>query len=300
MTAALRVTPDLLRDWPLPDPMRTEGKQDRGQVLVIGGSIKVPGGVMLAAVASLRAGAGKLQIAAPEEAATAIAVAIPEAKVLPIPTGPDGEMYACTSELAEAASEANAILLGPGVTAHRGMHALAADVAAAAQGILALDAGAIEASRHLEAARPMILTPNVVEAARLGGYEADQVKANALSTAKELAARHGAVVALKDATTCIAHPDGRCWLHEGGGPGLGTSGSGDVLAGLIAGLCARGAKPEQAAVVGVWLHAQAGARLAKRLGTVGFLARELGAEVPALMQQLHAAARVSTRAATPT
>jgi NAD(P)H-hydrate repair Nnr-like enzyme with NAD(P)H-hydrate dehydratase domain len=64
---------------------------------------------------------------------------------------------------------------------------------------------------------------------------------------------------------------------------LGTSGSGDVLAGLIAGLAARGAAPEQAAVWGVWLHARAGKRLSQRLGTVGFLAREIAAEVPALL-----------------
>jgi ADP-dependent NAD(P)H-hydrate dehydratase len=100
------------------------------------------------------------------------------------------------------------------------------------------------------------------------------------------AAAWNAVVALKGPTTCIATPDGQCWTHSSHAPGLGTSGSGDVLAGVIAGLAARGAPPEQALAWGVALHARAGQALAKRVGTVGFLARELAAEVPGLMRAL--------------
>jgi NAD(P)H-hydrate repair Nnr-like enzyme with NAD(P)H-hydrate dehydratase domain len=69
-------------------------------------------------------------------------------------------------------------------------------------------------------------------------------------------------------------------------PGLATSGSGDVLAGLVAGLLARGAEPAQAAVWAVALHARAGEALARRFGPLGTLARELAAEVPALMERL--------------
>src|SRR5690606_6460560 len=79
---------------------------------------------------------------------------------------------------------------------------------------------------------------------------------------------------------------GRLWINTGGSPGLGTSGSGDVLAGVIAGLAAHGATPEQAAAWGVHLHAQAGARLSHRFGEVGFLAREIAGEVTMLMQDL--------------
>jgi NAD(P)H-hydrate repair Nnr-like enzyme with NAD(P)H-hydrate dehydratase domain len=93
-------------------------------------------------------------------------------------------------------------------------------------------------------------------------------------------------VALKGAETWIATPQGRCWRHAGGNVGLATSGSGDVLAGLIAGLLARGAPPEQAAAWGIALHARAGRRLCERLGPLGLLARELAAEVPALMHAL--------------
>ena len=84
----------------------------------------------------------------------------------------------------------------------------------------------------------------------------------------------------------IAAPGGACWRHESGQPGLGTSGSGDVLAGIIAGIAARGVPLVQAAAWGVALHARAGERLSERFGPIGYLASELPAEIPRLMQQL--------------
>jgi NAD(P)H-hydrate repair Nnr-like enzyme with NAD(P)H-hydrate dehydratase domain len=112
------------------------------------------------------------------------------------------------------------------------------------------------------------------------------VEAEPLATAREAAERLGCVVALKGATTHVAAPDGRAWANEGGSVGLGTSGSGDTLAGLVAGLLARGAEPAQALVWGVYVHAEAGARLSRRIGELGFLARELPAEMPGILTEL--------------
>ena len=91
------------------------------------------------------------------------------------------------------------------------------------------------------------------------------------------------MIALKSGCTRLRHPDGRNWLHHGGNSGLGTSGSGDTLAGIIGGLAARGAPLEQAAAWGVALHARAGEVLAEKVGPLGYLARELAVEVPGLM-----------------
>ena len=91
---------------------------------------------------------------------------------------------------------------------------------------------------------------------------------------------------LKGATTCIAWPGEACWHHDDGDVGLATSGSGDTLAGLMGGLLARGLPPLDAALWSVRLHALAGERLAARQGPLGYLARELGAEVPAAMHAL--------------
>ena len=96
--------------------------------------------------------------------------------------------------------------------------------------------------------------------------------------------KQGVTLVLKGACTYVASADGRLWIHDGGSVGLGTSGSGDVLAGVIAGLVARGARPEQAAIWGVWLHGKAGAALSARQGLIGFLASEIAAEIPTLLR----------------
>jgi NAD(P)H-hydrate repair Nnr-like enzyme with NAD(P)H-hydrate dehydratase domain len=84
----------------------------------------------------------------------------------------------------------------------------------------------------------------------------------------------------------IATPQGRAWRFDGGSPGLATSGSGDVLAGLMGGFAARGMPPEQAAAWAVVAHARAGRNLGRRVGPLGYLARELAAEVPGVIRQI--------------
>ncbi len=113
-----------------------------------------------------------------------------------------------------------------------------------------------------------------------------QVQAAPLQIAREVAARLRAVVVLKGAVTIIAAPDGRAFHNTAGNTGLGTSGSGDALSGLVAGLCARGADPLRAAIWAVHLHARAGDALARRIGHHGYLARELLPEIPRLLDRL--------------
>jgi NAD(P)H-hydrate repair Nnr-like enzyme with NAD(P)H-hydrate dehydratase domain len=96
----------------------------------------------------------------------------------------------------------------------------------------------------------------------------------------------GVVVALKGATTYTCSPDGRVFADAAGNVGLGTSGSGDALAGAVGGLAARGADPLQATVFGIHVHAVAGDRLAERIAPLGYLARELSDEFPAILESL--------------
>lgn len=109
---------------------------------------------------------------------------------------------------------------------------------------------------------------------------------DAPAIARGMARQCNAIVTLKGATTFIMTPQGQEWRHEGGNAGLVTSGSGEVLAGIMAGLAARGAPLAQAAAWGVVLHALAGKRLARRQGPLGFLARELLAEIPSFMREI--------------
>jgi NAD(P)H-hydrate repair Nnr-like enzyme with NAD(P)H-hydrate dehydratase domain len=137
--------------------------------------------------------------------------------------------------------------------------------------------------RHLE--RPAVLTVNPTEIAHVLHVDEDEVDDDPVKATLELARRTAAVVLCGGSTKYVATPDGQCWRSSRGNPGLGTSGSGDVQAGIVAGLLARGATAEQAAVWGGWLHGRSGEVLAERLGPVGYLARELPGVVPGLLAE---------------
>jgi ADP-dependent NAD(P)H-hydrate dehydratase len=266
------ITPLLLRRWPLPDP--GGDKLSRGTVLVVGGSRFNPGAVLLAGVAALRAGAGRLQLVVADESAVALSIAVPEARVLGLPSG-EGEL---PDEVLELARDADVIAIGPGLDDIGQTTELMRAILGAAgeDAAVVLDAyalGALSKEPGLLRQRRAVLTPNVVEAGHLLGRGPGDDLAGA---ARELAGRYGAVVSLYGH---IADPDGSAWREESGDVGLGTSGSGDARAGIVAGLLGRGAGPAQAACWGAYAHAVSGQRLAPRFGRTGFLARELVDEV---------------------
>ena len=280
------ITADLLREWPLPMPDGSDGKQDRGQVLVIGGSREIPGAAVLAATASLRAGAGKLQSATTVDVARLVALALPEAMVLGLPQTQDGQIRGTTPALRKALDGADAVLVGPGMRGGVRTARLVEETMLATRGVVILDAGALEEFAGAPAAVRVVLTPHAGEMAHLLGMSREAVDANPAEFARTTAKRLRAVLVLKGATTFIAAPDGSGWCLHGNNPGLGTSGSGDVLAGLIAGLAARGATPAQAAAWGAFAHAKAGDQLAASVGRLGFLARELTQPIPRILEDV--------------
>jgi ADP-dependent NAD(P)H-hydrate dehydratase len=292
--ASTRVTAALLRRWPLPRLNGARGKEDRGRVLVVGGSLETPGAVLLAATAALRAGAGKLQIATNREVATSVAIAVPEARVIGLRSARSGSIapLSCRRIFPEA-GRCDALLVGPGMSDEIAIKDLLR-CARPKGSTLIVDAGAL---RLFRGRRPLsrggredvVATPHAGEMADLWGIERGEVGRAAATIARESAARLGTVMVLKGACTYIASPDGTMFHNLEGNVGLGTSGSGDALSGIIAGLAARGASPLQSAVWGVYLHAKAGDALARKIGPVGYLARELLGEVPRLLQSVKSA-----------
>jgi hydroxyethylthiazole kinase-like uncharacterized protein yjeF len=285
------ITARTLREWRLPMPAADADKEVRGHVLIVAGSREIPGAVLLAATAALRAGAGKLSIATAASVAPQIGVMVPEARVIGLAETAQGGLLADGAEsLLETCRKATAVLIGPGMqddAASAGLvRALLPHCGDAA---LILDAAAMCIARDgWRFDTPVLLTPHAGELACLTGANKDDVNAGQAAAAREAAQRWQATVALKGALTVIATPQGRQWCHRGGNTGLAISGSGDVLAGLIAGLAARGAAREQAAAWGVALHAMAGEQLSLRHGPLGYLAREISTEVPALLRALAA------------
>ena len=261
---------------PLPAP--EGGKEERGRILVVGGQADLLGAVRLAGEAALRAGAGKLQITAPAEAVSTASLLTPEARVLTLPA----QDAAPDPDLVESLQHADAVLIGPGMAASQ--IAQAEVLAAEVRGGLVLDAAALAAARRSNRqCAAMVLTPHAGEMARLLGVDRQTVEAEPRAAAERAATALDAVVAMKGPQTFIAAPEGRIARYGGGGPGLGVSGSGDVLAGVVTGLLARGVPPFEATCWGVFLHGEAGRRLARSVGEVGFLSREIAAEIPRLI-----------------
>lgn len=290
------VTEALLRANPLPRHDDVQDKDSRGRVLVLAGSLEVPGGALLAAVGALRSGAGKLQIATCRSLAPHMGLAVPEALVMGLPeTGLGGIDAACAEQVAGRCNRVDAVLIGPGMMDPDATQALTAALLASIDGpAIVLDAGALhgleaqgEALRRHDGR--VVVTPHAGEMAHLLGIPREEVEADPLAAARRAADLLHCVVVMKGGETTVVSPQGEAWHFTGGTVGLATSGSGDTLAGVVTGLLARGAEPLWAAVWGVHLHGTAGNRLMERHGGVGFLARELLAEIPGIMAGLQPA-----------
>lgn len=288
MSQSRALTAAELKRHPLP-PIEGGDKDSHGKILIIAGSRDVPGAALLAAHGAMRAGAGKLQIAAPDDIAVPLGITMPEAMVVGFATARDGGFASrAVKAMIEQAKSADAIVAGSGMTGNSATEKLASELVALGKP-LALDAALLHAlPGHDDGAReariPPVLLPHAGEMASLLDCDPSEVERDPLGCGRACAARYGAVVLVKGVESHIVAPDGFAWLYRGGTPGLGISGSGDTLAGIVGGLLARGTDPVTALLWAVWLHGQAGARLAKRIGTVGFLAREIPEELPALLE----------------
>jgi hydroxyethylthiazole kinase-like uncharacterized protein yjeF len=262
--------------------------------LVVAGGTEVPGSALLAGIGALRAGAGRLQIATCARNATALGIAIPEALVLGVPETSAGDIDPTAAvQLMPYVERADVVLLGPGLPDEASIATLAVAMLEKVRPgpAFVFDAGAI---RQLRAARGLlerhqgriVITPHAGEMAGLMGLERNDVEAEPTRAACQAASELYSVVALKGALTFVATPRGEVSVCQEGNVGLATSGSGDVLAGVVAGLLARGAPAFVATCWGVYLHATAGDRLSRRIGPLGFLAHELLVEIPGIMGAL--------------
>lgn len=287
MSGITELTPALLKKHPLP-PVGAGDKNARGSILIIAGSRDVAGAGLLTAIAAMRAGAGRLQIATVDSVAPHLAMAMPEAMVVGLAQGRDGGFApSAVKPLVERAGKADAVVAGPGMQGNGHCARLAAGLVGNGNA-LALDAALLRAlpERRQEVQRsscPPILLPHAGELAALLECDEEEVEADPLAAGRACADRYDAVTLVKGVQSHIVAPDGTAFRYGGGSPGLGVSGSGDTLAGIVGGLLARRAEPLTALLWGVWCHGEAGRRLSEKVGTLGYLAREIPDEVPALL-----------------
>jgi ADP-dependent NAD(P)H-hydrate dehydratase len=278
--AVVALTLPLLKRHPLPSVARSGDKEHRGAVLIVGGSPTVPGAAILAGLAALRVGCGKLAIATDSDVAPLVAQALPESMVIGLGSAPSR----LPSALRALIDDASAILVGVGMDNNSQSARLAAMVARVSKAPLILDAGALAyaANEMVFRASRCVLTPHSGEMATLSSHTKDYVERNAKNIAIQQQKRLGVTIVLKGSTTYVCDSS-HVLQHDRGNSGLGTSGSGDVLAGAMAGLLARGSALPWAAAWAVYLHGRAGQLLAARVGPVGFLAREVADQIPAAL-----------------
>jgi hydroxyethylthiazole kinase-like uncharacterized protein yjeF len=272
---------------PLPDHDPRAGKDGRGRLLVVAGSPSLPGGALLPATAALRVGCGIVRAAVPSEIAVALGLARPELMVVPLPTGQAGR--AAIELLEEQLELCGALVLGPGLVEARWSDRLLGWLLERAARPAVVDARALylwpgHAGHGVPA--PRVLTPHARELAALLGRDRASVEAERETVATAFAREHGVTLVAKGAETLIADPGGHLFRNRRGTSGLGTAGSGDVLAGVIGGLLAQGVAAREAAVWGVHTHALAGEAAARDLGDDGMIASDLLIRLPNALREL--------------
>ncbi len=260
-----------------------------GRTLVVGGSSRHTGAPSLTVTAALRAGSGLATLAIPEGIQGIVASKLTENSFLPLPEAGGAFAAAAVQPLEHAMSTFDALAIGPGI----GFLPEARQVAVSLLAYIAtiddppsvvIDADALNALASTSTwwtrvPRYSVLTPHPAEMARLAGASVEDVQADRVGVARRSAEAWTQVVVLKGAHTIVAHPDGRWWLLPVANPALATGGTGDVLCGTIAGLCAQGLETWQAAVCGVWVHAEAARTVAAGM-EAGMLAGDLLAALP--------------------
>ncbi|MHC8316478.1 NAD(P)H-hydrate dehydratase [Pseudomonas sp. LB3P31] len=226
-----------------------------GHVLLIGGDRGFGGAILLSAQSALRSGAGMVSVATRSEHVPAALARIPEAMVL-------GTSSA--NQLMELLDKVSVLVVGPGLGQGAWGRSL---LSAAANAPLpqVWDADALNLLSEAQVTLPQgcVITPHPGEAARLLGVSTAEVQADRPAAAHALSKKYTAVVVLKGAGSLIASPFGRLALCHQGHPSMATAGLGDVLAGVIGALLAQGMDAFDAACLGVWLHANAGAHEGK-------------------------------------
>lgn len=247
-----------------------------GHVLIIGGGLGMPGAVYLAAQAALRVGAGLVHIATRPDYAKHGVQLLPEVLLHGVETG---------DELDPLLKKATVCIVGPGL----GEDLWASDLFIKAMSSslpCVVDASALRLLGNKPERRDhWVLTPHPGEAAHLLGVTTATVQADRSACAVVIQQRYGGCLVLKGGGTVIRTPNGATYICDAGNPGMATAGMGDVLSGVIGGLLAQGLSLDDAAPLGVLLHAAAGDAAAKEGGERGLIASDL---MPYLRQQVNA------------
>ncbi len=271
-------------------PMRSENshKGTFGRVLAFVGSMGMCGAAVMAATAALRTGAGMVTAAVPKSIWHTVASQLCEVMTLPLPTEGDALAKSAADCLTERLKTQNVLLAGCGLGKGETVKQVLLNLLNTCDKPIVLDADGINLLKGninilKNKTTPVILTPHPLEFSRISGHSMEYLIKNRLQAAVAFAQSYQLVLVLKGADTIVAHPDGRAVICPLANSGLATAGSGDVLSGIIASLVAQGLSADDAADLGVWLHAGAGMAARQKLGARSMMAGDVLRALPEVL-----------------
>jgi hydroxyethylthiazole kinase-like uncharacterized protein yjeF len=286
-------------DWAgaaLPERPPGANKGTFGRVLVVAGSINYIGAAYLACNGAMRVGAGLVTLATATSLQPILASKLTEVTYLPLPESAPGVISPQAAGLInQQLGDYSVLLMGCGLGQSEPVAGLVRSLLfgskSAALLPLIIDADALNIMAKTpnwwqQLTGDAILTPHPGEMARLTGLSVDKVQSDRVGMARKAAAAWHRTVVLKGAYTVIAAPDGRVRINPAANPGLASAGSGDVLAGAVAGLVAQGLSLFDAAACGVYLHGEAGEVVKTEMGDAGMMATDLLPALPLVIKKL--------------
>ncbi len=265
----------------LPIRKQDANKGTYGRAAIIAGSADVSGALTLAAKAAYKMGCGLVKVYTHENNRSIIGVTVPEAVVM---TYSDSESAMVCVE--DAMRYGDSLLIGPGIGTDGISLLMLIKVIEEYKKILIIDADGINIlSEHMELLNKkqasVILTPHMKEMERMNHVPIKEMKKNLPFYCDELAGKYDVTCVLKDARTCVSTGNGHIYVNRTGNDGMATGGSGDVLAGMITGLCAMGHTEESdMAELGVYLHGLAGDYAKEKKGSYGMTAGDIAESIP--------------------
>lgn len=256
-------------------------KGSYGSVFVVACSRGMEGSGIMSSRAALRSGAGIVYLGLPESLQKLICTSTLEIMTKGLEDRGTGVLSKeCIQEILDTAENSSSLLIGPGLTDIESTRVIMAEIIENCTVPTVIDAdglNAISSNPGILKKRKgeIIITPHPGEMANLCGCSSSVIQKDRLKYARRFAGEFGVIVVLKGYRTIIALPDGTAFINPTGNPGMATAGSGDVLAGIIAGFAAQKMNLIDAALCGVYIHGAAGDRAAGKIGEYGLMAGDI-------------------------
>ncbi|MDP8229158.1 MAG: NAD(P)H-hydrate dehydratase [Candidatus Electryoneaceae bacterium] len=272
------------------DPAAHKG--DVGHVFILAGSPGLTGAAVLSAEAAMRCGAGLTMVGVPQSLNAVLEAKLTESMTLPLPDNSQGYLTADGFDIIKAKMDwAHCIAIGPGIGRDDDTAELIGRILDIIDKPLVIDADGLNIlADHPELLKKLspdtVLTPHPGEFARLTGLTVKEILADKIEIVRHWAKEWGVTVMLKGSPSITVLEGGNACINPTGNAGMATGGSGDVLTGIIASLAAQGSAVDDAALMGAYIHGEAGDRAAEKMGQAGMIAGDIIAFLPETMEAL--------------